>query len=404
MSGYINANVNVNADDFLSLFRKLYNFIKDKFHKKEPDEELSFEELVEMYSKDNDFLNKLDYIKTSLEEIDELMEDVNFTYDEYYNFLSIKDMITYIASDVGKFIKHSQFIITLLTAFNGLMDSQDDSNYGAIYQKFDKWLYQKEDIFYTEIFESSHEYDELIDKVTNILWWLIMIHFYDTNVLIGYIYSIDPLNEASKKAIDKKNNNYYSEHVKGEVEGVAFRKDREYAKFLRKVSKLINKTGDNDFIDLSEIHNAISRFKKIGELDVDNMHSAIEVIWQELGFDENTDAFKVKSNFNNYLNTFQSRHRLYRIQCFNNMGCIPAYSQKDIAVLNKIKKEALRRDDCLHEADEKILFDVHEYMKNNPNADLLFISGDKRFVKAIFILIDVLAFNRVIYLEDFLKN
>lgn len=404
MSGYINANVNVNADDFLSLFRKLYNFIKDKFHKKEPDEELSFEELVEMYSKDNDFLNKLDYIKTSLEEIDELMEDVNFTYDEYYNFLSIKDMITYIASDVGKFIKHSQFIITLLTAFNGLMDSQDDSNYGAIYQKFDKWLYQKEDIFYTEIFESSHEYDELIDKVTNILWWLIMIHFYDTNVLIGYIYSIDPLNEASKKAIDKKNNNYYSEHVKGEVEGVAFRKDREYAKFLRKVSKLINKTGDNDFIDLSEIHNAISRFKKIGELDVDNMHSAIEVIWQELGFDENTDAFKVKSNFNNYLNTFQSRHRLYRIQCFNNMGCIPAYSQKDIAVLNKIKKEALRRDDCLHEADEKILFDVHEYMKNNPNVDLLFISGDKRFVKAIFILIDVLAFNRVIYLEDFLKN
>lgn len=134
------------------------------------------------------------------------------------------------------------------------------------------------------------------------------------------------------------------------------------------------------------------------------MHSAIEVIWQELGFDENTDAFKVKSNFNNYLNSFQSRHRSYRIQCFNNMGCIPAYSQKDKAVLNKIKKESLRRDDCLHEADEKILFDVHEYLKNNPNADLLFVSGDKRFVKAISILIDVLAFNSVIYLEDFLKN
>ena len=83
------------------------------------------------------------------------------------------------------------------------------------------------------------------------------------------------------------------------------------------------------------------------------MHSAIEVIWQEMGFDENNDSFKVKSNFNNYLNTFQSRHRLYRIQCFNNMGCIPAYSQKDKVVLNKIKKESLRRDYCLHEADEK---------------------------------------------------
>ena len=231
-----------------------------------------------------------------------------------------------------------------------------------------------------------------------------MIHFYDTNVIIGYIYSIDPLNETSKKAINKKNNNYYSEHVKCEVEGVAFRKDREYGKFLRKVSKIIDKTGDNDFIDLSEIHNAISRFKKIGELDVDNMHSAIEVIWQELGFDENTDAFKVKSNFNDYLNAFQSRHRLYGIQCFNNMGCIPAYSQKDNAVLKKIKKKSLRRDDCLQKGDEKILFDVHEYMKNNPNYDLLFISGDKRFINAISILIDVLAFNRVIYLEDFLIN
>ena len=148
----------------------MYNFIKDKFHKEELDEELSFEDLVEMYSKDNDFLNKLDFIKTSLDEIDELIEDVNFTYGEYYNFLSIKDMITYITSDVSKFLKHSHFIITLLTSFNDLMDSQNCSDYEAIYQEFDKWLYKKEDIFYTVIFESSHEYDELIDKVTNILW------------------------------------------------------------------------------------------------------------------------------------------------------------------------------------------------------------------------------------------
>ena len=78
MSGYLNANVNVNADDFLSLSGKLCSFIKYKFHKKEPDAESSFGELVEMYSKDNDFLNQLEYIKTSLEEIDEVMEDINF--------------------------------------------------------------------------------------------------------------------------------------------------------------------------------------------------------------------------------------------------------------------------------------------------------------------------------------
>ena len=170
MSGYINANSNLNADNFLSLFRKLYNFIKEKFHKNEQSEELSFEEIVEIYSNDKCFLSNLEYIKNSLAEIDELMEDVNFAYDEYYNFLSIKDMITYIVSDVAKFLKYSQFVITLLTAFNGLMDRRDDLDYESIYQDFDKWLYKKEDIFYLEIFEGTHEYDDLIVKVTNILW------------------------------------------------------------------------------------------------------------------------------------------------------------------------------------------------------------------------------------------
>lgn len=170
MSGYINVNSDVNVENFLSLFRKLYNFIKEKFHKNEPSEELSFDELVEMYSNDKDFLSKLEYIKISLAEIDELMEDVNFAYDEYCNFLSIKDMIVYIVNDVAKFLKHSQFIITLLTAFNCLMDRQYDSDYENIYQKFDKWLYGQEDIFYLEIFDGTHEYDDLIVKVTNILW------------------------------------------------------------------------------------------------------------------------------------------------------------------------------------------------------------------------------------------
>ena len=68
-----------------------------------------------------------------------------------------------------------------------------------------------------------------------------MIHFYDANVIIGYIYSIDPLNNASKKAIIKKNDNYYSQHVKDEVDNVVYRKSREYDKFLREISKIINK-------------------------------------------------------------------------------------------------------------------------------------------------------------------
>ena len=231
-----------------------------------------------------------------------------------------------------------------------------------------------------------------------------MIHFYDANVIIGYIYSIDPLNNASKKAIIKKNDNYYSQHVKDEVDNVVYRKDREYDKFLREISKIINKNNDNSFIALSDMHNAINRFKKIGKLEVDNMHLAIDVIWQELDFDENTDAFKVKSSFNNYHHNFQKTHRYCKNHCFQSMECIPAHSQKDKTVLAKIDKKSLRRDDCLHAGDEDILFDVHEYLKKHPELDLLFVSGDEGFVRAISVLIDVLAFNKYKYLDEFLNN
>ena len=168
MSGYINNTLTLDSNDFLNLFKRLYHFIKDKFHPKI--EELSFDELVEIYAADKEFLAKLEYIKSLLDEIDELMEDINFAYDEYYNFLSVKNMITYIVGDVGKYLKYSSFIVKILTAFNNLMDNRNNSNYENIYEEFDIWLYKHERIFYTKIFESSHEYDELIDKVTNILW------------------------------------------------------------------------------------------------------------------------------------------------------------------------------------------------------------------------------------------
>ena len=52
--------------------------------------------------------------------------------------------------------------------------------------------------------------------------------FLDTNVIIGYIYSLDPLHTASQKAIVDENTKYYSFHVNEEIKEVSRRKDREY--------------------------------------------------------------------------------------------------------------------------------------------------------------------------------
>ena len=226
--------------------------------------------------------------------------------------------------------------------------------------------------------------------------------FLDTNVIIGYIYSLDPLHTASQKAIIDENTNYYSFHVNKEIIDVSRRKDRDYNKFLTKLEDIFNKYGDYDFIDLYEIHRKINRFGQIGKFEVNDMHKAIDVIWQELNFDENTDAFKVKTEFNNYFGNFESKHRKGKKDCLKKMNFIPAYQNKDSNVLNVIHNKSLR--DYFHGEDEDILFDVHDYLKNNTIMDLVLISNDKYFIKAISELISVLSFNRFKYLEDLLKN
>lgn len=226
--------------------------------------------------------------------------------------------------------------------------------------------------------------------------------FLDTNVIIGYIYSLDPLHTASQKAIIDKNTNYYSFHVNEEINCVSQRKDREYSKFLTELEKIFNRYGDNEFIDISEIHRKVKYFGKTGKLDMNNMHLAIDVIWKELDFNENTDAFIIKREFNTFYQNFESKHRRDKKNCLNGMIFIPAYHDKDPNVLKIIHKKSLRT--YFHGEDEDILFDVHDYLKNNPCPDLVLISNDKNFIKAISKLINVLSFSKYKYLEELLKN
>ena len=94
MSGYVTVNGNTNfIDDFLDIFKEFYNSVKDKFTR---NDEMPLDEFINKYSEDKKFLNDLESIKSSLNEISEMMEQINFEYDEEYNFASIKRMITYL--------------------------------------------------------------------------------------------------------------------------------------------------------------------------------------------------------------------------------------------------------------------------------------------------------------------
>ena len=168
MSGYATINGNNNViDDFLDIFKKFYHSVKDKFIK---NDEMSLDEFINKYSEDKEFLNGLESIKSSLNEISEMMEQINFEFDEDYNFASIKRMITYIIDNLEKYFHYSSFIVLLLKNFNDLIVKERQlDDYKEEYEKFDTFLYEQEDFFYTEIFDSDSKYDNAIGEVTNIL-------------------------------------------------------------------------------------------------------------------------------------------------------------------------------------------------------------------------------------------
>lgn len=168
MSGYENSYANNNImDDFSDILKKFYSSLKDTFTKLDG---VSFEEFIIKYSKDTEFLNYLEHVKYSLNVISDFMRQINFRYDEYYNFSSIKRMITYIVNDFEKYFHYSSFILTLFRNFMDLiLKERQLEDYMEEYEKFDLLLYSQEDYFYTEIFDYDSKYDYAIVKLTNVL-------------------------------------------------------------------------------------------------------------------------------------------------------------------------------------------------------------------------------------------
>ncbi len=56
--------------------------------------------------------------------------------------------------------------------------------------------------------------------------------------------------------------------------------------------------------------------------------------------------------------------------------------------------------DDIHTEDEKILFDLHKFSDSHKDLDLILVSWDKTFINVVKILMEVLSFNKYIYLNE----
>ena len=229
----------------------------------------------------------------------------------------------------------------------------------------------------------------------------IVNHFIDTNVIIGYIFVLDYLNQKSHSYLQFNNNNYfYSQNVKNEVEEVFKIKSRNYQEFFLRIIKFLNCFSDYDLIDEINVHHKINSFDDKGKLKNKDMHLALKIIWDKLSFDSYHDAFEVKKAFDDLTNNFQSRHVYKKDALFNDLNLVPNHTMKDKKILKLIKKENLR-DNLLHGQDENILFDANEFCKNNKELNLKFATADQDFLKAINILESYLCIKEVINILEF---
>ena len=226
--------------------------------------------------------------------------------------------------------------------------------------------------------------------------------FLDTNVIIGYIFSLDDLNDSAELLVFNSDRIHYSENVQNEVNEVFTRKKFEFETFFSILELELKKFDDFEFLISSQLYESIGKFNDIQGMNSKDMQNSFGKLWENFNFSENQEVFSIKLKLNDFIQNFEGFHILRKINIFNKLVFVSSHTKKDKNILDKIKKENLK--EYLHDNDEDILFDANEYCRNNPWLNLKFVSADKDFIKSIKILRDELCINECVDLLEFSPN
>lgn len=111
-------------------------------------------------------------IKDSFNNTENILSNLDFFKNEYYDFSSIKDIAFYIL-DNKSLLHHISMIRDLLNSFYNLVQFKKYSSneeYKQKYEKFSSKLVDTEQYFYTEIYEPSENYnEEALSEISNSL-------------------------------------------------------------------------------------------------------------------------------------------------------------------------------------------------------------------------------------------
>lgn len=113
----------------------------------------------------------IENIKDSFNNTENILSNIDFFKDEYYDFSSIKDMVFFILDN--KLLHNISMIRSLLNSFYNLVQFKKDSSseeYEKRYGEFSSKLVDVEQSFYTEIYEPGENYsEEALSEISNSL-------------------------------------------------------------------------------------------------------------------------------------------------------------------------------------------------------------------------------------------
>ena len=167
---YSNENVYIITNHYLSKSGNIYdsfiNAIKEL-------KEIIYSNVENIIAQDNKpSLDELiENIKDSFVNTENILSQLNFFEEEYYDFSSIKDMAFYILDN--NLLNQIPIIRSLLKSFYNLVQFKKDASdeeYKQKYEEFSSELINTEQLFYTKIYEPTENYnEEVLLEISNSL-------------------------------------------------------------------------------------------------------------------------------------------------------------------------------------------------------------------------------------------
>lgn len=226
---------------------------------------------------------------------------------------------------------------------------------------------------------------------------MIVDFFIDTNVIIGYIFSLDPLNKYSNKLIQQKHNLLYSKHVQQEYENKLKSKRKEYNKFFKFIQIKLD-SYKKDLFNTELFQNFINQFYgKNKQFSKKDLRKTINIFLKDFELEYNCKINDLKKLFNRFTNEFNSKIFRLEDKLNQHVNVINNHDAKNYENLKKI----ISNKTNIHKEDENILLDAEEYAKEHDKLKLFFITWDKQFFKGVKSILEILCLHNICYIDNF---